>query len=196
MYSASDRYRLQMAPGGLAFVQDFVNTASAGRTVRGADLLDDVAHANEWIASAWRDGGDPENTPVIGERDLESLRRLRTELVDSFTREAGEIPTTPARTSIRADLTLTPQGVLLQPSGSGYRLIAGELLSALFRSQVEGVSKRLKICPNEWCGVAFFDRSKNVSAVWHSAASCGNLANVRASRQRKRSDEHATLSAG
>jgi predicted RNA-binding Zn ribbon-like protein len=72
--------------------------------------------------------------------------------------------------------------------------VASLLLTCLHDAEVAGTARRLKICPNEWCHVAFYDRSKNNSAVWHDQASCGNIVNVRASRARKRA-EHARLSA-
>jgi predicted RNA-binding Zn ribbon-like protein len=34
--------------------------------------------------------------------------------------------------------------------------------------------------------VAFFDRSRNNSGVWHDVAACGNAINLRASRARRR----------
>jgi predicted RNA-binding Zn ribbon-like protein len=47
--------------------------------------------------------------------------------------------------------------------------------------------RRLKVCRNHRCQVAFFDRSRNNSGVWHSTKICGNLENLRAHRARAKS---------
>jgi predicted RNA-binding Zn ribbon-like protein len=36
------------------------------------------------------------------------------------------------------------------------------------------------------CPCAFYDRSRNNSRVWHDVRTCGNVANLRASRARRR----------
>jgi len=46
--------------------------------------------------------------------------------------------------------------------------------------------RRLKLCRNAVCNSAFYDRSKNNSGVWHDVKMCGNAANLRASRARRR----------
>lgn len=46
--------------------------------------------------------------------------------------------------------------------------------------------RRLKQCHNPDCRSTFYDRSKNTSGVWHSVKVCGNAANLRASRARRR----------
>jgi predicted RNA-binding Zn ribbon-like protein len=53
-------------------------------------------------------------------------------------------------------------------------------------SAQENTEWRLKLCRNPECAVAFYDRSKNSSAVWHNVKTCGNAANLRASRARRR----------
>jgi predicted RNA-binding Zn ribbon-like protein len=46
--------------------------------------------------------------------------------------------------------------------------------------------RRLKICRNERCQCAFYDRPRNNSGVWHKVRICGNAANLCAYRARKR----------
>ncbi len=46
---ATGRYGVRPAPGGLALVQDFLNTRASAE---GPDLLCDAAHAEAWAASA------------------------------------------------------------------------------------------------------------------------------------------------
>ena len=60
------------------------------------------------------------------------------------------------------------------------------LLLAAHDAQLTGDWHRLKVCRNDACGTAFYDRSRNSSAVWHDAVKCGNAPNLRASRARRR----------
>jgi predicted RNA-binding Zn ribbon-like protein len=46
----------------------------------------------------------------------------------------------------------------------------------------------LKVCRNPRCRVAFYDRSRNNSGVWHDVRTCGNAANLRAHRERQRAN--------
>ncbi|WP_230981726.1 CGNR zinc finger domain-containing protein [Mycobacterium malmoense] len=48
----------------------------------------------------------------------------------------------------------------------------------------------MKRCRNHRCASTFYDRSKNNSGVWHSVKTCGNAANLRASRARRRERDH------
>ena len=52
-WSASHRYELAPAPGGLGLVQDFLNTV--GIQEYGPDLLADTALAQAWVSGAARD---------------------------------------------------------------------------------------------------------------------------------------------
>src|SRR5437879_10865171 len=82
-WPATDRYELFAAPGGLGFVQDVLNTQSAGRP-RGADLLGDLESAQKWLDGAlgsWSASNDAaEERILLQERDLEPLRDLRADL--------------------------------------------------------------------------------------------------------------------
>jgi predicted RNA-binding Zn ribbon-like protein len=53
-------------------------------------------------------------------------------------------------------------------------------------------NRRLKICRNPRCRVAFFDRSRNNSGVWRDVRTCGNAANLRAYRARQRAAGNAS----
>ena len=50
---------------------------------------------------------------------------------------------------------------------------------------IDGGFSRLKICPGEDCGWAFYDHSKNHSAHWCSMKVCGDREKSRAYYQRK-----------
>jgi predicted RNA-binding Zn ribbon-like protein len=73
-----------------------------------------------------------------------------------------------------------------EPRGIGWRRVAAMALIEIFQAQQAGTWQRLKMCRNDRCGTTFFDRSRNNSGVWHDVKVCGNAANLRAYRARKR----------
>ncbi|MEV7605779.1 CGNR zinc finger domain-containing protein [Paenarthrobacter sp. NPDC089322] len=197
LYIASDRYSLKAGSGNIGLVQDFVNTISAGRTIRGVDLLDNPEDATAWASAAWQELGVRESVPVLDNEDLEPLRRFRSTLMSALAGSGGTgMPASSGPSAAKATLSLEDGQVrLASAAASGYRAVVAEILRALYDAQLEGESRRLKICPNEWCRVAFYDRSKNNGAIWHDSSSCGNIANVRASRARQRDRMRAQFSA-
>jgi hypothetical protein len=58
-------------------------------------------------------------------------------------------------------------------------------------SGTQATFRRLKLCHEPRCRVAFYDRSKNNSRVWHDTATCGNQVNSRAHRARRRQQSMA-----
>jgi len=59
-------------------------------------------------------------------------------------------------------------------------------LTEIHEAQLKDTWRRLKACKNERCQGAFYDRSRNNSGVWHDVHTCGNIANLRASRTRRK----------
>lgn len=78
------------------------------------------------------------------------------------------------------------------PRGSGWRLLASLAAIEVFKAQQDGSWSRIKTCRNPRCAVAFFDRSRNNSGVWHDVKVCGNAANLRAYRARQRATRTTT----
>lgn len=76
----------------------------------------------------------------------------------------------------------------LEPKGEGVAAAFGTIVAIAFVSAFDGSFDHLKLCANETCRSAFFDRSKNHSGRWCSMATCGNRAKVRAWRERQRVD--------
>ncbi len=186
-WSASQRFELATAPGGLGLVHDFLNT------VHGPDLLTDAALAREWLTGAVQTWsalrGVPADPPALTEADLPKLRALRgtiTQLV------RGEAATGPGTAAISAAFAVSDTGeVRLEPAGSGWRWLASALWGEILLSQQAGTWRRLKQCHNDPCESTFYDRSKNNSGVWCNVKTCGNVANLRASRARRRERERA-----
>ncbi len=189
-WPASQRYGITPVLGGLGLVQDFLNTRGIGGY--GPDLLADAALTAEWVADAvhaWSAArGMDVRVPEFDEGDLAKLRALR-DRIDSLV--AGEAPG--GRSAAPAALVVTDAGeVRLEPSGTGWRWLASALWAEILLSQQADTWRRIKQCHNHRCGSTFYDRSKNNSGVWHDVKTCGNAANLRASRARRRERERVT----
>ncbi len=182
--SATSRYHLEPAPSGLFLVQDLVNTRGVpAYGVR--DLLDTVTDAQRWVRTSvrtWqRDAAVAGGVRRLTSADLPALRRLRDEVERAVLREAGTPRELPARLAVDAD-----GRVSLQPTGTGVEWLAGAVWGEVLAAQRDGSWDRLKVCRNPQCPCAFHDASRNNSRVWHDVHTCGNVANLRASRARRR----------
>lgn len=189
-WSASQRFQVATAPGGLGLVQDFLNTS--GVDGYGPDLLADPELAGDWAASAvaaWAAARGVDLPPPLDDVDLAKLRAVRAAIGRLV---SGESPSGQGAGVVAASLTLSEAGdVRLDPSGSGWRWLASALWGEILLSQQTGTWRRIKQCHNPQCGTAFYDRSKNNSGVWHDVKTCGNAANLRASRARRRARERS-----
>jgi len=190
-WSASHRYGLAPAPGGLGLVQDFLNTV--GIQEYGPDLLTDTALAQAWVTDAagtWsRLRGVDAEPPTLNDADLPKLRALRDTLAQML---AGQQVDGRGIGGVSASFALSDTGeVQLVPAGSGWRWVASALWGEVLLSQQAGTWRRLKQCHRHGCDSTFYDRSKNNSGVWHNVKTCGNSENLRASRARRRERERA-----
>ena len=201
-WSATSRYGLAPAPGALGLAQDLLNTAPAGHK---PDLLADLASARTWVSEAtaqWSAAtGLPVPEVVLDAGDLHLLRAFRDDLREVIAKEHDGTPDTgPAAPDTRpaapvlytaaAALQLGADGsVRLHPQETGPQALVMLVLAALFEDQSASAGRRLKTCRNSRCQVAFYDRSRNASGVWHSVRVCGNAINLRAHRERRRSQD-------
>jgi hypothetical protein len=209
--SATERYDIALAPNGLALVQDLLNTRPAGRP-RKPDLLGDLASAQSWLEHAvelWSThAGRPGPALTLSEQELPRLRALRDHLRQALwlRRHGGEQPgyelgpEHPLVFAADLRLTLGRDGTLtVDPSGGGASWVVAAVLGEIQHAQILGTWRRLKVCGNDKCLGAFYDRSRNNSGVWHDVHVCGNAANLRASRARRRasrSDATRALTTG
>ncbi|WP_030486428.1 CGNR zinc finger domain-containing protein [Micromonospora chokoriensis] len=195
-WPATARYDLAPAPGGLGLVQDLLNTISAGAP-RQPDLLDELGSATEWahdVAAQWSAAtGRPAPDVTLDPAGLRALRIFREELrhgIDArlhATLESGPPERAAAPHATGATLRLDGNGsVHLDPARTGAELLVSLVLAELFAAQLSDVGRRIKTCRNPRCQVAFYDRSRNNSGVWHSVRVCGLPANLRAHRARRR----------
>jgi predicted RNA-binding Zn ribbon-like protein len=189
-WPATERYFPTAVPGGLGLVQDILNTApSCGADE--ADLLGDVSAAQDWVSVAlptWaeRTGRTAVRLTLTAE-DLPRLRQLREQLRRALVSRCGTASGETARyTSCALQVSLHGDAALTaEPEGEGWRWLTSAILCEALLAQTTGEWRRLKICRNERCATAFYDRSRNNSGVWHSTRGCGNAANLRASRRRR-----------
>ena len=96
--------------------------------------------------------------------------------------------------SLRARLTVRftgPDRTGLEPAAGGVDGALGRLLRIVGAAIDDGTWQRMKVCPAETCRWAFYDTSRNRSAVWCDMRVCGNRAKVRGYRER-----HAPHDAG
>ena len=189
-WKASARHGVREAPAGLALVQELLNTRAS--MSYGPDLLVLTDDAQRWLTDAlgtWsRVSSLPAPTLLLSSTDMRSLRRLRTTfenviLAGGRTQHDGSLP--PADVPV----SLVPDGdgwVRIVPAGRGTRWLASALWAEALLAQQAGMWQRLKLCHNADCRAAFFDTSRNNSGVWHDVSTCGNTANLRAFRERKR----------
>ncbi|WP_285484298.1 CGNR zinc finger domain-containing protein [Amycolatopsis sp. NBRC 101858] len=184
------QFRTSVAPGGLRLVQELVNTTLAGhRDDPGRDQLADPATATGWavaVLGLWAENtGAPRPETGITPGGLPSLRTLREDLRVRLRASAPNIDAPPAHEpgpgySAEVRLALDPGG-RARYEGGLVALVLAEVLLA----QTTGTWPRLKTCAAPACGVCFYDASPNRSRVWHDTKTCGNLANLHASRARK-----------
>ncbi|MFJ8493243.1 CGNR zinc finger domain-containing protein [Streptomyces sp. NPDC094038] len=194
-WTATARYGLEPAPGGLALVQDLLNTLPTGKP-RKPDLLESAETAHAWLDQALRSWSGVTHRPAPGiepaAEDVQGLRDFRADLVRSLQARCGDPAPEPGPAAsvltLPAALRLDEHGVVhAEPRGTGWRQVASLALAEVYQAQCTDTLRRLKSCRNPRCLTAFYDRSRNNSGVWHDVHVCGNAANLRNYRARKRS---------
>ena len=172
------------APMPLLLVQAFANTLDVEK---GVDLLDDPSTARPWLIDAGMLGAGAELTPADLERS-KAVRESIRELLRRADSEPGLEPLRELAAARSADLTIGDDGQvgLLNPE-------RGEIVDGLFgllliirRAQEDGTWSRLRVCANDECRWAFYDRSRNQQGSWCDMATCGNRLKNRELRARRR----------
>jgi predicted RNA-binding Zn ribbon-like protein len=178
---------MEPAPGDLAIVESFVNTADLDT---GEEQLADPAGLARWaaesgLAPAGSAFDEPARERVVAFR--EALRRL---LLANHGGEAdAEALAALDRAARDAPLVVAfarDGSARLTPAETGVDGVLAGLLGIIARSQADGTWPRMKVCPADACQWAFYDRSRNRSRTWCSMAECGNRAKARSYRARQR----------
>ena len=173
IWPGTARYKLPPAPGGLALVQDFLNTRSDEE--HEADLLGDAASAEDWAAhavNAWSAQRMIEcQWPTLNEHGAAKLRDLRSALEKALTEvTAWQLD------SFFGVVQLGYAGateISWIPKGNGWQWLCAAVLGEVMSSQIVGTWRRMKLCRNAMCRAAYYDRSWDASGVWHSPGLCG-----------------------
>jgi predicted RNA-binding Zn ribbon-like protein len=186
-YPASGRFGTALAPAPLVLSQELANTIGMDH-LPVVDLLGDLDTAQHWIDAVvphWcaLSGADDPHL-VVTAAELSRLRAVR----DALRAVVGEHtdPHSDAVIAGTAAVAVTRAGTHLEPLGSGASWLASAIAIEAASADARDSFRRLKLCHAPRCRVAFYDRSKNNSRVWHDTATCGNQANARAHRARRR----------
>ena len=183
------------APGPLLLVQSFVNTRDLDEE---SDLLAETGPAIGWLRQCGLLG--PEDTAgadeLRGAREFrEGIRALLAHHARGSAPAAGDLgPLGAVARGAQPRLTIDPAGRVQLGPGSRGRLADGllGLLLVIRDAQRDGTWPRLKICGNDECQWAFYDRSHSRRGAWCDMASCGNIIknrNLRARRGRRAGPE-------
>src|SRR5919199_4371127 len=178
--------QINEAPGDLELVRRFVNTRDVEE---GTEELDGPDSLLGWFVGM----GLLDDEASADERDLERALALREGLRSMLLANNGEgveqadlrelnRAAGSAYLRVRFDENGSPA---LEPETSCVSAALGRILAAVVRAKDEGIWGRLKVCPNDACQWAFYDRSKNRSGKWCTMEVCGNRMKARAFRQRQ-----------
>ncbi len=176
------------APGGLALVQAFINTHYDLEVVHGAEVLDSSGAVAQWLVSR----GVVQARPRIRKRDVEPLLVVRESLRSLAQANSNGDPASLARLNVAARGAPVemrfgadgPEFVAGRETGLGAAI--GVLLAAAAVAMIDGTWTRLKVCPGEDCGWAFYDHSRNQTGRWCSMSVCGGRAKAKAHYRRRR----------
>ncbi len=170
------------APGSLAMVQRFINTADLEAA---ADGLRTPEALRTWLRQNVREPG------AVGESDLAVALTLREALRDLAEANNGGSPAPSAlqvlnRVADRARLAprFAAGGARLEPLAGGVDAALGELVAAVYEAMASGAWARLKACARHRCRWAFYDASRNRSGTWCSMRVCGNREKAQRFRRR------------
>ncbi len=176
------------APGRLLRVQALVNTIELPI---GPDRLVDPEDARPWLI----DNAMLASDAALDDADLQLLRDVREALRALLMHNSGgpsptEADLAPLRVvaaggAARAELD--SDGVVgLAAAGDSVAERLVELLLIARDAQRDGSWTRLKVCANDECRWAFYDRSRNHGGTWCEMSACGNKLKNREFRARRR----------
>ena len=172
------------APGRLELVREFVNTADLAA---GEDELAGPDALRAWLRERALIGPRDRLAPEDIQRALavrEALRDLlehRSGSLDEAAVRVLNAAGTGALLRVAFDRHGTPQP---EPVAGGLDRALGELFAIIHGAAIDGTWDRLKVCADDGCRWAFYDRSRNRSRSWCNMASCGNRAKARSYRRR------------
>lgn len=177
----------EAAPGPLALVQAFVNTA-AREGERHWEAFADPGSLRSWLRrrGLLTDSGAVEEADVGRAREVREALRTLLAANNGGGADARAVEVlNEAAERARLGVRFGKDGrVVLSPAAGGLDGALGRVLADVHAGMEEGTWRRLKACSNGGCAWAFYDRSKNRSGRWCSMDVCGNRTKTRAYRRR------------
>jgi predicted RNA-binding Zn ribbon-like protein len=183
----------EAAPGPLALVQSFINSHYDLEYDHGADLLATPQSLAAWLGRQ----GLPAHplTAADVRRAIDAREGLRA-LAATNGKPRNAPPADRLRRLNEAaggaalQVRFGANGVTLAPARSDPLDHAlATILATVARAMFDGSWTRLKVCPGEDCGWAFYDHSRNQSGRWCSMSVCGGRAKARNHYWRQRAQE-------
>jgi predicted RNA-binding Zn ribbon-like protein len=175
------------APGELELVRAFVNTWDADEDT---EMVPGPAELHDWLVEHDLLDADADPTAADHHHAIEVREALRAMLLANAGLDLDPAAATVidgasrrARLGVRFDAECQ---VRTAPEAGGVDGAMGRLLALVAAAQVDGSWPRMKACLADDCQWAFYDRSRNRSAVWCDMRICGNRQKVRSYRERHR----------
>ncbi len=173
------------APGELRIVQALVNTAPAGQR---ADELASPGALAGWFTH-WGLAADDLEIDVA---DLERIHEVRTALRALVAGNRSAAP--PAHDAfevldrISSEVSLRVRfysgAVVFEPFVEGFDRALAKIFKIVALERHTGLWRRVRLCLDESCGMAFFDRNVNEFTKW-CCRRCSTRQNSRAYRRRR-----------
>jgi predicted RNA-binding Zn ribbon-like protein len=175
-------------PHDVESVIDFINTLDVEAQV---ESLTSPSELSSWLRSQEllsKDDADAQQADLEAALELrEALRAIA--VANNGNQQSPEAWATLDRAARAGKLTVHfDQGgdVEVRPDAGGIAGALAVLTARVAAAVADGTWARVKACRSDTCEWAFYDRSRNHSAVWCEMAVCGNRTKVRAYRQRAR----------
>jgi len=177
------------AEGRLGLVQAFVNSHfDLDPARRGADVWATPAGLGAWLSARGLDPAGHRPGRAEHARALAVREGLRAVLAGHH----GEPPDRARVEALRAAARGLVSGTEVDdrgatvpvPASAGVAGALGLVLALVHEADAAGTWRRLKACPGDHCGWAFYDRSRNGGSTWCSMQVCGGREKARAYRAR------------
>lgn len=167
-------------------VQAFINTVDVAQAT---DKLLDVEAARAWLCDASLIAASTR----VSAAQLDEARAVREGLRALVEHTGGAAPTSDELSALRALASRRRPWLRIDPGGSVQLEVDTKpdledgllgLLLTVRDAQADGTWARLKLCANDECAWAFYDRSRNRQGTWCTMAACGNRLKNRRFRAR------------
>jgi predicted RNA-binding Zn ribbon-like protein len=175
-------------PHDVESVIDFINTLDVEAQ---NESLTSPGELSSWLRShelLSHDGADAQQADLKAAIELrEALRAIA--VANNGDHRSPEAWATLDRAARAGKLSVhfDQQGdVDVRPDAGGIEGALAVLTARVAAAVADGTWARVKACRSDTCEWAFYDRSRNHSAVWCEMAVCGNRTKVRAYRKRAR----------